>query len=182
MQSSVDCSSTSLQADSTIQKYIPGDLLVDDEFIETVKNIRPFDIEEIKQRILNSELYTINEDANVVTKKRKRCNTWPIKNVDLHESTNDYEKTFAEKMIKELGIDSGKHLKNPWGNLSYSQLIEKSIECSPWKSLSLKEIYNWFTKYVPFFKDKSNYKSTMGWKVSVEFYYLKFILIYFLSI
>ena len=178
MQSNLNISSQSSSSplSSTMQKSLAEDSpkTVDFTHTELVKTHRSFNIEEIKQSLLNPKDGTIinTDDASLKDNDsrepiRKRSNTWPIKKVDFNASTNDYEKIFAEKMIKELGIDNGKQLKNPWGNLSYSQLIEKAIECSPWKSLSLKEIYSWFTKYVPFFKDKSNYKSTMGWKVGV---------------
>ena len=130
-------------------------------------SIKSFDILALKESLLNPKNNKVPHETvvGVNNESRKRSNTWPIKKVELNLTTNDFERKFGLKIIKELGIDSGKQLKNPWGNLSYSQLIEKAIESSPWKSLSLKEIYAWFTKYIPYFKDKSNYKSTMGWKV-----------------
>jgi hypothetical protein len=177
MESNAICS-TSL----TVQKSLAEDVPKSDDKLdispELERTYRSFNIEDIKQSLLNPKDRAVNvddgnlKDTDGSEMMRKRSNTWPIKKVDFNASTNDYEKLFAAKMIKELGIDSGKQLKNPWGNLSYSQLIEKAIECSPWKSLSLKEIYSWFTKYVPFFKDKSNYKSTMGWKVCIFLFYL----------
>ena len=174
--------SSSPESDKNLSKVSHDDFKLNSELTIFSKK---FNIAEIKESLLNSKSLAIRVDDPLLqdndnVEMRKRSNTWPIKKVDLNASTNDFEKIFAAKMIDELGIESGKQLKNPWGNLSYSQLIEKAIECSPWKSLSLKEIYSWFTKYVPFFKDKSNYKSTMGWKVSVLlFFYVKTNLIFF---
>ena len=142
----------------------------------TTTNKKSFNISAIKESLLNPKAVQtgvvddISKEKDFVKENgmRKRSNTWPIKKAELNTSTSNFEETFAENLHKELGIECGKQLKNPWGNLSYSQLIEKAIESSPWKSLSLKEIYAWFTKYVPYFKDKSNYKSTMGWKVCLK--------------
>ncbi len=61
-------------------------------------------------------------------------------------------------------MSSSRQLKNPWGDLSYSQLIEYAIESTPNKKLKLKEIYNWFIKYIPYFKEKAKQNIT-GWKV-----------------
>ena len=72
---------------------------------------------------------------------RKRTGTWPLKENEKDNSGEDYDSKLAKKLKTELGLDSGKQLKNPWGNLSYSQMIERAIESSPWKSLTLKEIY-----------------------------------------
>ena len=174
--------SSSPESDKNLSKVSHDDFKLNSELTIFSKK---FNIAEIKESLLNSKSLAIRVDDPLLqdndnVEMRKRSNTWPIKKIDLNASTNDFEKIFAAKMIDELGIESGKQLKNPWGNLSYSQLIEKAIECSPWKSLSLKEIYSWFTKYVPFFKDKSNYKSTMGWKVSVLLvFYVKTNLIFF---
>ena len=174
--------SSSPESDKNLSKVSHDDFKLNSELTIFSKK---FNIGEIKESLLNSKNLAIRVDDPLLqdndnVEMRKRSNTWPIKKIDLNASTNDFEKIFAAKMIDELGIESGKQLKNPWGNLSYSQLIEKAIECSPWKSLSLKEIYSWFTKYVPFFKDKSNYKSTMGWKVSVLLvFYVKTNLIFF---
>jgi fibronectin type 3 domain-containing protein len=98
--------------------------------------------------------------------------TWPDKKTSIEKNLNEFDKIFAEKIKKELGLNSTKQLelKNPWGNLSYSQLIGKAIESNPWKCLTLREIYNWFSKYVPYFKEKENSNSTTGWKVIVFFF------------
>lgn len=41
--------------------------------------------------------------------------------------------------------------KNLWGNMSYTDLIIRSIESSVNKKLTLSEIYQWFRIYVPYF-------------------------------
>lgn len=55
-------------------------------------------------------------------------------------------------------------VKNPWGDCSYSQLIEMAIETSPSKRLTLNEIYNWFTANIPYFHEKAA-NNINGWKV-----------------
>lgn len=109
-------------------------------------------------------LSSISEPFNQ-QKTKKEAYTWPLRKNQVDQVIKMFDDKLDKSVIKELGIQTNKQTKNPWGNLSYSQLIEFAIESSPWKRLTLKEIYAWFTKYVPYFKDKVNYKSTMGWKV-----------------
>lgn len=76
---------------------------------------------------------------------------------------------YREKLMEKLGMSTdAKRIhrisKNPWGDLSYSQLIEYAIETSVNKRLKLNEIYNWFIKYIPYFKEKY-FKNITGWKV-----------------
>jgi hypothetical protein len=101
----------------------------------------------------------------VEQKTKQEAHTWPLRKNQAERIIKTLDDKLEKSIIKELGIQTNKQTKNPWGNLSYSQLIEFAIESSSWKRLTLKEIYAWFTKYVPYFKDKVNYKSTMGWKV-----------------
>ncbi|VEN35549.1 unnamed protein product [Callosobruchus maculatus] len=53
-----------------------------------------------------------------------------------------------------------------YGNQTYADLIEKSIEASPERRLSLSEIYQWLADNVPHFKDKT--VSPLSWKNSVR--------------
>ena len=55
--------------------------------------------------------------------------------------------------------------RNPWGPMSYADLITKAIQSSPDSKLTLSEIYDWFCKNVPYFSDKADTNSSAGWKV-----------------
>lgn len=68
----------------------------------------------------------------------------------------------SDKSFSGSNLKVKRPIKNPWGNLSYSQLIEKAIEHCTLKYASLKDIYNWFIMHEPYFREKSNSK---GWKV-----------------
>ena len=55
--------------------------------------------------------------------------------------------------------------RNPWGPMSYADLITKAIQSSPDQKLTLSQVYDWFCKNVPYFSDKSETNSSAGWKV-----------------
>ncbi len=55
--------------------------------------------------------------------------------------------------------------RNPWGNLSYADLITQAIKSSPEHRLTLAQIYEWLVKNIPYFKDKGDSTSSSGWKV-----------------
>nr|CAI5843000.1 unnamed protein product [Callosobruchus analis] len=79
---------------------------------------------------------------------RSRSNTWP-KNSVLDSSQSS---SIGRKYI--------------YGNQTYADLIEKSIEASPERRLALSEIYQWLVDNVPHFKDKT--VSPLSWKNSVR--------------
>ena len=59
----------------------------------------------------------------------------------------------------------GAHRRNPWGNMSYADLITQAITQSPDQRLTLAQIYDWLIKNIPHFRDKSDSVSSTGWKV-----------------
>ena len=61
--------------------------------------------------------------------------------------------------------------RNPWGNLSYADLIAKAISSSPESRATLSQVYDWMVQNIPYFKDKGDSNSSAGWKVS-NFYYI----------
>jgi len=78
----------------------------------------------------------------------------------------EYDPELANLISNELGLnDSQISRKNAWGNLSYAELISKAILNSSQQRLTLSQIYSWIILYVPYFKDKSDKKSSQGWKV-----------------
>ncbi|KAI0979417.1 hypothetical protein GJ496_000649 [Pomphorhynchus laevis] len=92
----------------------------------------------------------------------------------------EYDHILARRIAEELGVCDSKHTfnstnfpdgtgkKNAWGRLSYADLIGRAIESSPKKRLTLAQIYEWMVRYVPYFKDKGDKKSSVGWKNSVR--------------
>ena len=60
--------------------------------------------------------------------------------------------------------------RNPWGEMSYADLITKAILSSANKRLTLSEIYTWMIENVNYFREKANETSTSGWKVCREIF------------
>ena len=60
--------------------------------------------------------------------------------------------------------------RNPWGNLSYADLITQAIQTSPEKRLTLAQIYDWLVKNVPYFHGKGDSISSIGWKVDQDYF------------
>ncbi len=66
----------------------------------------------------------------------------------------EYDSKLAKHIKMELSGNDRNRLynrKNLWGNMSYTDLIFRSIESSVNKKLTLCEIYQWFRIYVPYF-------------------------------
>ena len=104
--------------------------------------------------------------GNNAHRDRVRFNTWPRHRKEKRDILAEYDKRLAKSVIQELGIGINKTYRNPWGNLSYAQLITRAIDSSPWKRLTLNEVYEWIIKFVPYFKDKIDAKTSWGWKVN----------------
>lgn len=68
------------------------------------------------------------------------------------------------------GTPEAKKPRNPWGEMSYADLITKAILSSQDQRLTLSEIYTWMIENVPYFHEKANETSTSGWKVGVKAY------------
>ena len=112
----------------------------------------------------------LNGPNNNIHRDRLRFNTWPRHRKEKRDILVEHDKRLAKSIIQELGIGINKTYRNPWGNLSYAQLITRAIDSSPWKRLTLNEVYEWIIKFVPYFKDKIDAKTSWGWKVNI---YLK---------
>ena len=108
----------------------------------------------------------LNGSSSNIHRDRLRFNTWPRHRKEKRDILVEHDKRLAKSIIQELGIGINKTYRNPWGNLSYAQLITRAIDSSPWKRLTLNEVYEWIIKFVPYFKDKIDAKTSWGWKVS----------------
>ncbi|CAF1562891.1 unnamed protein product [Adineta ricciae] len=116
----------------------------------------------------SSSLLDSTGTNNNVHRDRLRFNTWPRHRKEKRDILVEYDKRLAKSVIQELGIGINKTYRNPWGNLSYAQLITRAIDSSPWKRLTLNEVYEWIIKFVPYFKDKIDAKTSWGWKNSIR--------------
>lgn len=58
--------------------------------------------------------------------------------------------------------------RNPWGNCSYSDLIEQAILSSPEKRLTLNQIYDWLISSVMYFSERQDNLASSGWKNSIR--------------
>ncbi len=116
----------------------------------------------------SSSLVDVNGSSTNLHRDRLRFNTWPRHRKERRDILAEYDKRLAKSIIQELGIGINKTYRNPWGNLSYAQLITRAIDSSPWKRLTLNEVYEWIIKFVPYFKDKLDAKTSWGWKVKKD--------------
>jgi len=67
-----------------------------------------------------------------------------------------------------LGRPKTSSRRNPWGNLSYADLITQAIQSAPERRLTLAQIYEWLIKNVPYFSSRGDTVSSVGWKVSTS--------------
>jgi hypothetical protein len=123
-----------------------------------------------RRRVSHSSSFVdSNGSNNNVHRDRLRFNTWPRHRKEKRDILVEHDKRLGKTVIQELGIGINKTYRNPWGNLSYAQLITRAIDSSPWKRLTLNEVYEWIVKFVPYFKDKIDAKTSWGWKVRRKF-------------
>ncbi|XP_017770865.1 PREDICTED: forkhead box protein O-like [Nicrophorus vespilloides] len=91
---------------------------------------------------------------------RGRCNTWP-----LQQQPHINGEVFQNPK-NEMQKNGGR--KNPWGNRSYAELITDAIYSSPEGRMTLAQIYEWIIYNVPYFNQRTDSKSSAGWKNSVR--------------
>jgi len=121
----------------------------------------------VHRRLAHStSLADLNGSSSNIHRDRIRFNTWPRHRKEKRDILAEHDKRLGKSIIQELGIGINKTYRNPWGNLSYAQLITRAIDSSPWKRLTLNEVYEWIVKFVPYFKDKIDAKTSWGWKVN----------------
>jgi hypothetical protein len=122
--------------------------------------------------IQNNDFPFVDEFCNEIIKKEDFVNVETSKN-NLNK-TIEYDPELAHLISNELGLNDPQiSRKNAWGNLSYAELISKAILNSYQQRLTLSQIYSWIIKYVPYFRDKADKKSSIGWKVFIFFLFFK---------
>ena len=155
---------------------------------------------------LCQEFEAVKEDME--PQPRARSNTWPKRQFGLKTGESIGLPQVNEETSSELGVGqsssaSGRYLvnnssgevpasplhrknsrRNPWGNCSYSDLIEQvqhnstchnsnSLSCqailsSPDKRLTLNQVYDWLISNVSYFSDRQDSLASGGWKVTSE--------------
>ncbi|XP_076065161.1 forkhead box protein O6-like [Oratosquilla oratoria] len=127
-------------------------------------------------------LHRIDVDPNFEPVPRSRSNTWPLPcpegYVEGDEGVGGMDPTAPTDHARTPGTpggvpgDSGTgppkkntSRRNPWGNMSYADLIAQAIMSSPDGRATLSQIYDWMVQNVPYFKDKGDSNSSAGWKV-----------------
>jgi len=93
--------------------------------------------------------------------KRKRCDTW-------HGEENKNEQQLDPDIEQGLNTKRKFARKNAWGYCSYADLITMALKRAPSKQMTLAEIYDWIVANIPFFKDKGDANSSVGWKNSIR--------------
>jgi hypothetical protein len=97
----------------------------------------------------------MEEDSDT---SRSRSSTWPL-------PAPDFEQAEQRALSSNASSKKPPSRRNPWGNLSYAELITQAILSSPEKRLTLSQVYEWMVKNVPYFADKADSTSSAGWKV-----------------
>jgi hypothetical protein len=92
---------------------------------------------------------------------RKRCDTW-------HGKSQSPENPLEASIAEGLNTKRKFARKNPWGYCSYADLITMALERAPCKQLTLAEIYDWIVGHIPYFYDKGDANSSIGWKNSIR--------------
>ncbi|MCL4126725.1 UNVERIFIED_CONTAM: hypothetical protein GTU68_036943, partial [Idotea baltica] len=117
-------------------------------------------------------------DPNFEPVPRGRSNTWPLmpegflegeesSAVDPTTSGEAPRMQGGSTLVESSGGPPKKNTsrRNPWGNMSYADLIAQAIVSSPEGRATLSQIYDWMVQNVPYFKDKGDSNSSAGWKV-----------------
>lgn len=89
-------------------------------------------------------------------------NTWPRRQ---KVTPTEYHQYHQAALVPET--NNYCH-RNPWGSLSYADLITQAIDSSPNKRLTLGEIYLWMTTHIPYFRDRAEGPLSLGWKNSIR--------------
>lgn len=100
----------------------------------------------------------MEEDSDT---SRSRSSTWPL-------PAPDFEQAEQRALSSNASSKKPPSRRNPWGNLSYAELITQAILSSPEKRLTLSQVYEWMVKNVPYFADKADSTSSAGWKNSIR--------------
>ncbi|KAK8729525.1 hypothetical protein OTU49_008523, partial [Cherax quadricarinatus] len=123
-------------------------------------------------------LHRLEIDPNFEPVARSRANTWPQ---PCPEGYREGEEPFAVGAEGPVPVDQARppgaigdpsggppkkntSRRNPWGNMSYADLIAQAILSSPEGRATLSQIYDWMVQNVPYFKDKGDSNSSAGWK------------------
>lgn len=125
--------------------------------------------------------HRIEIDPNFEPVARSRSNTWPL---PCPEGYMEGEEPVAVATEGPVPVDQPRppgavgpgdppggppkkntSRRNPWGNMSYADLIAQAIMSSPDGRATLSQIYDWMVQNVPYFKDKGDSNSSAGWKV-----------------
>lgn len=124
-------------------------------------------------------------DPNFEPVARSRSNTWPLPCPEGYVESEEPVPVSGEGPVPVdqvrppgtvgvLGDPAGGPPKkntsrrNPWGNMSYADLIAQAIMSSPEGRATLSQIYDWMVQNVPYFKDKGDSNSSAGWKNSIR--------------
>ncbi|CAG5097164.1 Oidioi.mRNA.OKI2018_I69.XSR.g14961.t1.cds [Oikopleura dioica] len=117
---------------------------------------------------VNHRVTAIKEEEaadNRPKQQRKRCDTWHGGN----SGGEGQERPLLDPSISE-GLNTKRKFarKNPWGYCSYADLITMALERAPDRQLTLSEIYDWIVANIPYFYDKGDANSSIGWKNSIR--------------
>lgn len=117
-------------------------------------------------------------DPNFEPTPRGRSNTWPLlpegymeneepAGADPSTSGESQRIPGSSALVESPSVPPKKNTsrRNPWGNMSYADLIAQAIASSPDGRATLSQIYDWMVQNIAYFKDKGDSNSSAGWKV-----------------
>jgi hypothetical protein len=100
----------------------------------------------------------------------------PLPLVSEEDSAMDQQTTAEGGDVEVVTVKKSGARRNPWGNMSYADLITQAVTSAPDHRLTLAQIYEWLVKNVPYFHGKGDNISSIGWKVrTIEAIFGKFL-------
>lgn len=76
--------------------------------------------------------------------------------------------SFRRNKAQRSGKKKVSRHENAWRGPTYTELITKAIISAPEQRLTLSQIYDWLAENVEYFRERSNYNSSQGWKVGTD--------------
>jgi len=194
IEESLEIIDSRLDVDSVLIEEIKFDLDSLDYNFHSENNVikapdKEIKIEDSKQPY---EVIAVNKKDIFSPQPRDRCNTWPrkeqertgnnsgspsipacypgqalscVSEEDAKEKEEDVD-SLRSSVDSYKCVQSGR--RNPWGNLSYADLITQAIQSAPDRRQTLSQIYDWMAANVPYFSERNENSSSTGWKNSIR--------------
>lgn len=108
------------------------------------------------------------QDSEAISSKAGLIESSKALQDDVRKSHLGSEESRRKKLKNKAQRPGKKKMarhENAWGGPTYTELITKAILSAPEQRLTLSQIYDWLAENVEYFRERSNYNSSQGWKV-----------------